>query len=230
MFIFWRKLKYRFRQPQKRRRTDKGHRLLAALFIPSIILSVSLFAFFKTEKRIGPVVQQAALSKLSSVVTTTVNESVNDILLGNNINSDDLITTERNTDGTVNSVSANSGNINKLKSSLALDIQNRIDGIEKVEVRIPSGLLFSDTALTGAGISFKLRVFAISSAVIEFEDEFSSAGINQTKYSLSANIKIPIKIAGIGSSADSEIMTAVPIAETIIVGNIPDAYIDASKK
>ena len=46
----------------------------------------------------------------------------------------------------------------------------------------------------------------------------------------SANIRIPVKIAGIGSSVDSEIVTAVPIAETIIVGNIPHAYLDTSNK
>ena len=135
-----------------------------------------------------------------------------------------------NEDGSINSVSADHNNVNKLKSSLALDVQNRIDNIESVDIRIPAGLLFSDSALTGAGIKLRLKVFAISSAVIEFKDEFSSAGINQTKYSLSANIRIPVKIAGIGSSVDSEIVTAVPIAETIIVGNIPHAYLDTSNK
>lgn len=230
MFIAWRKFKYRLRCPHKKPRQPAAHRLLALLFVPAVIFSASFLTFCKIEKRIGPVAQQAAMSRLTSVVTTSVNESVNDILLKENIDARSLIIAERNEDGSINSVSADHNNVNKLKSNLALDVQNRIDNIESVDIRIPAGLLFSDSALTGAGIKLRLKVFAISSAVIEFKDEFSSAGINQTKYSLSANIRIPVKIAGIGSSVDSEIVTAVPIAETIIVGNIPHAYLDTSNK
>lgn len=228
MTVMRRKLRYRFRYKRKKH-SASGHKFFAFAVIPALVLSASYIGFCRIEKRIGPIVQQSALSYLNADINTIVNQAIKDIFEKDSVNSKNFVLTERDSDGNILSISADNAAVNKLKSELTVEIQNKIASMNSVFVKIPTGLLFSDTLMTGAGFRIKLKIFAISSATVEFNDEFTSAGINQTKYSLSATVKAPIRIAGVGSNTDTEICAAVPITEMVIVGDIPRAFFDTVK-
>ena len=229
MLITWRKLKYRFRTPQKKKNKAASHRGFALIIIPAFFCTAAFFAFCKAEDRIGPLVQQSAISKLNSVVTKSVNKSVQDVIESENIDTQNLIIPQKDDNGKIISMSADYNTVNRLKSALAINIQEQIDNLDIIETNIPIGLLFSDTIMTGAGFRIKLKIFAINSISVEFRNEFYSAGINQTKYKLSAEVKIPLHIAGIACREDTEIITQIPIAETVIIGDIPQTYLDVQR-
>lgn len=150
-------------------------------------------------------------------------------ILGEKNAEEEFVVISRDDNGRISSVTADGAKINALKSKLAVKIQSEVDGIQSVETEVPSGIIFSDSVLTGAGIKLKLKVFTVSSVIVEFNDNFVSAGINQTKYSVYAVVKIPVRVIGIGVCADSEISVDVPISETIVIGDIPQAFFDTDK-
>ena len=54
---------------------------------------------------------------------------------------------------------------------------------------------------------------------------FESAGINQTRHEISLEASVMMRIV-IPAGADSvSVSTYVPIAESIIVGSVPDSYV-----
>lgn len=226
MCITLRKLKYRFRPPPKRRRHPAPPHLRAAVISILVICAAAVFLFIRLEVRLGTAIQQSALSKLNSTVTKFVNISVCDIMDSEGIDTQKLILAQYDSGGKIISLTADYNAVNRIKSQLAVKIQEQTDALDTIDTSIPAGLLFSDTAMTGFGIRLKFRVFAINSISLEFNEEFSSAGINQTKYKLTAAVKVPLCVAGVACREETEVVTQVPIAETIIVGDVPSAYLE----
>ena len=231
MPILLRKLKYRFRPAshhQKKRHSFPTHCIIWLILL--LLIPALLGAFYQAEKRIGPLAQQAAISKLNGEITKNTNKVIQDLLHSQSMTAEDLILSEKSENGNLNAMSVNCSAVNEIKSTLAIEIQNYLDQMEVVHTRIPAGMLFSDTLLTGVGIQIPIKVFAVSAIEVEFIDTFSSAGINQTRYQLMVEIRVPARVAGVFLHEDTEIVTQVPVAETIIVGDVPAAYLAPSEK
>ncbi|MBE5040703.1 sporulation protein YunB [Ructibacterium gallinarum] len=229
MPILLRKLKYRFRPSAKHRNKKRPHSprhivwILILLMIPAF-----LYIFYQAERRIGPLAQQAAVSKLNGEITKSTNQVIQDILKAQSLNTQDLILSEKDENGHLTAMSVNFSAVNQIKSTLAIEIQNCLDQMEVIHTSVPAGMLFSDTLMTGMGIQIPIKVFAVSAIEVDFIDEFSSAGINQTRYQLMVEVRVPARVAGIFLHEDTEIVTQVPVAETIVVGDVPSAYLAPS--
>ena len=65
---------------------------------------------------------------------------------------------------------------------------------------------------------------SVGSSSARFENAFSSAGINQTKHQIILNIDVTVSILLPGFTTATKISNAVTVAETIIVGTVPDTY------
>lgn len=222
MLIALRKFKYRFRC--RKRSYRKKNRV--KLFLILILVSSSIvFGYCKIEKRIGEIAQDGAISVLNGEITREINHIIDDALMENGIDKNDIISVSED-DGMVKSLNTDCNKINKIKSTVTIKIQEKLDNMDIVRVKIPVGLIFSDTLMTGYGVNVPFRVFSTSSMDIQFYDEFSSAGINQTRCKLWFEIKIPICVAGIITYQEDEIITQVPIAEKIIMGEVPQVYLN----
>ena len=58
----------------------------------------------------------------------------------------------------------------------------------------------------------------------DYENTFSAAGINQTRHTVSVKITVSSGVYLPGYSAETTIETHIIIAETVIVGDVPDAF------
>ena len=78
--------------------------------------------------------------------------------------------------------------------------------------------------LAGRGPSISVRMESVGSSSAWFENEFTSAGINQTKHQIVLNIDVAVSILLPGFSTATVVSNAVTVAETVIVGSVPDTY------
>ena len=223
MTIWRRKLKYRFQKQKRPKNSPLVRRRRLRLVSIGIILTLCGWGFFKVEIRVGHLAQQAAISKLNGMITTEVNRVAEEVMSEHGGHS--VTKEEKDESGRVLSVSTDYVIVNRIKSALAIQIQKYLDEIDVVETTIPAGMLISDTMLTGFGIRIPIHVFSTNAISVEFEDEFTSAGINQTRHHLMASITVPARVAGVVTYEETEIVTQVPIAETILVGEVPQTYL-----
>ncbi len=223
MAHFRRRIRYRFQsKPRPRRQPFQWKK--AAL---PLILSLLIFSVLGIEKRLGPLAQDAALSVLNGQLMKEINLTVTQVLEQENINAGSILQEEKDDTGTIENIVTDYAAANRVKTAIAVRIQEKLEGYRTVYAYVPIGALFSDTLLTGFGIPIPVRAFATHMIDIQFHDTFDSAGINQTRQQLSLEIKVPIRISGIFSYRDAVVSTEVPLAESVIIGTVPQTYLNA---
>ena len=74
-----------------------------------------------------------------------------------------------------------------------------------------------------------LRLHQIGAAKTELKSDLTEAGINQTKYSLYLTVTIEMTAILPAHSTDIVVSYDYPVSETVIVGEIPDMYLDKGK-
>ena len=92
------------------------------------------------------------------------------------------------------------------------------------ELSIPVGSLTGSALLAGRGPRIKVRMESVGSSSARFENEFTSAGINQTNHRIVLHIDVSVAILLPGFTTATQVSNAVTVAETVIVGTVPDTY------
>ena len=80
--------------------------------------------------------------------------------------------------------------------------------------------------LIGRGPVIKLKLVPIGVVNSNFDSEFNSVGINMTKHSLFLYINIHVSVALPVQAYDIYTTNQVLLAESIIVGKVPEVYLN----
>ena len=183
-------------------------------------LSVVLFA--TTQMR--PILVSLATTRASNMVNRIVSEAVDEAIESGNITYSDLITFEKDNDGRITAIYSNMAAFNRLQSKILDIILARIDQVSARELSIPVGSLTGSVLLAGRGPRISVRMESVGSSSANFENAFTTAGINQTKHQIVLNIDVTVSILLPGFSTATTVSNAVTVAETVIVGSVPDTY------
>ena len=183
-------------------------------------LSVVLFA--TTQMR--PILVSLATTRASNMVNRIVSEAVDEAIESGNITYSDLITYEKDNDGRITAIYSNMAAFNRLQSKILDIILARIDQVSTRELSIPVGSLTGSVLLAGRGPRISVRMESVGSSSANFENAFTTAGINQTKHQIVLNIDVTVSILLPGFSTATTVSNAVTVAETVIVGSVPDTY------
>lgn len=194
-------------------------------FLIILLVTIGILAsFLLIEMRLKPYVLSIATTRAKNIASDVINKAVTDELASENIEYNDLILLQTNNSGMVTALQSNIPKINKLKSSLALAIQENITNIESTDISVPLGNLINGDITSGLGPKIPIKLLPIGSINIDFQNGFESAGINQTKHEIYLVAKASITILIPSASTTSDVETIVPVAQTIIVGSVPQTY------
>ena len=70
-----------------------------------------------------------------------------------------------------------------------------------------------------------MHILSIRNSDAGFESFFTEAGINQTLQQLTMNISVDVSILVLGRTESFTVTSQVVVAETIIVGQVPDTFL-----
>lgn len=174
--------------------------------------------------RIQPVIIRYSESIAETVMLNSANQAIVSILENQNFSYSDIAVIKRDNQGLVKSLEIDTYKINYLKSNISNEISNIIAQKERYDVSIPIGTFLGNSFTVGFGPDINFKMQMTSTAFVDFEHEFKSAGINQVLHRVVVKIKIcgSLIVAGYkrGISADT---TAIA-AQTVIVGSVPEAF------
>ncbi|WP_298022315.1 sporulation protein YunB [uncultured Dysosmobacter sp.] len=204
-----------------RRRMDRRFLARALLFaLTALVLALVIFA----TSQLRPLLESLATTRVSNTVNRIVFEAVNEAIANGEISYEQLISFEKDNEGKITAVHSNMAACNRLQSEILDIILARIDQVSARELSIPIGTLSGSTLLAGRGPRISVRMESVGSSTAKFENEFIDAGINQTKHQIVLNIDVYVSILLPGFTTVTQVSNAVTVAETVIVGTVPDTY------
>ena len=205
-----------------RRRPVSWQTRLIFEIIPVLIL-LSLF-FWYIDVRVYPAVESIAEHQARGYAAQVINIAVAHELKTNMLEYGEIITVTHSTSGEITSVQTNMATIGKLQTALAEEIIAQIEMQQNREFEIPIGTLFGNPLLSGRGPALKIKVMPVGSMETKLEHQFVDAGINQTLHRIMLIVQIDIQTILPGKIMTTTTQTGYCIAETVIVGEVPQGY------
>ena len=111
-----------------------------------------------------------------------------------------------------------------MQSRIADEILRRLTEVSTSELEIPLGTLTGSALLAGRGPRLFVRMQAVGSANAVFRNQFTSAGINQTRHQIFLDVDVYMSILLPGMKTSTKVTNEIAVAETVIVGSVPDTY------
>lgn len=152
-----------------------------------------------------------------------VNNTVTEELTKTGIKYDDMVNIERDNSGKVLAITTNIVKMNELKSAILTAVQQKLSDRHN-EVGIPLGTLLGSDFLHGRGPNVPMQLTLSGNVNGDFQSKFESAGINQTRHQIYLQIHMSVYSFIPGYNTTTEVTTGVAIAETIIVGEVPQTF------
>ena len=96
--------------------------------------------------------------------------------------------------------------------------------MSSTELAIPIGTLTGSPLLAGRGPCLRVRMQSVGTATARFDNQFSSAGINQTRHRIILDVDVHVSILLPGLTTYTKVSNEIAVAETVIVGGVPETY------
>ena len=206
-------------------RTEK-HCGTALVFLTGL---VGLFLFLSAAAMfLKDISSQIAVSDASDIVTVQINKSIAQIMQEGDYDGDYFVTFSKNDRGEVTAISSNMARINALSAQILDRVVGSTDN-RTLTVEIPLGNLTGVSLLMGRGPSVPVQIITLTSSRVEFNNSIVTAGINQTKHQINLEVKVDIDILIPWATESAQVVTEVLIADTIVVGQVPETYFNLQK-
>ena len=209
--------------PRKCKQRRKKYKWFLAL--GSILFIVVLLVVY-FQRNVTRVLLSISEATMRACTTVAVNDAVY-YTLSDEMRYDDLVSIARNEAGEIVSFSANPLKINKIARDTASISQSNLKNLSLNGIPVPLGALTGIEAFAGLGPSIYFRIIPVSSVACGFSSTFESVGINQTKHSIYLNVIADINIVMPSKTKNFAVTTDILIGESIIVGKVPDAYLQS---
>ena len=168
---------------------------------------------------------EIAVSDAGDAVSMHINNAISELMAEEKYSADSFVSFEKGTDGEVRAISCNMPQINALSAELLEKVLGSADNYTAT-VRIPLGNLSGISLLMGRGPKIPIQIVTLTSSRVGFKNNLVSAGINQTRHQISLEVKVDIDILIPWGSKSTQVVTEVLIADTVIVGQVPDTYFE----
>lgn len=201
-----------------RRFMYKAVRLCA---VTVLIVSV-LLVFFRY--RYNEPIRGLAQTQIRNTTSDLINDAIAKQMDGGNIQYDRIVYFEKDLNGRITALKTNMGEVNRLKTDTLNVINDEILALDTSDLGVPLGSLFLPEFLSGRGPAIPVQILSIRNSDAAFSSQFTQAGINQTLHQLNMSVSVDVSVLVLGQTTDFTVSSQVMVAETIIVGDVPDTF------
>ncbi len=197
-------------------------RTLKTLLIIGLIACVLLLLL---RRKYDSVMVELTRTQVTNSTSDLINDAIAQQIATGKIEYDRIVYFEKDLQGKITALKTNIGEVNKLKTDTLKIINDEILSNEHSQMGIPLGSLFLPELLSGKGPEIPVKILSIRNSDANFESTFTHAGINQTMHQLRMCVLIDVTVLVLGQTVSFTVESDVVIAETIIVGAVPDTFL-----
>jgi len=196
------------------------------IFLTAVIVFTAVILKY-SETRVRPIITSMAEAHARSIGSKVVSDAINEEIEAKNITYDDLISFEKGENGKITALKTDIILVNRIKSRLSVVILDKLSNIDDINLYIPVGNLINGEFFSGRGPRIEIIVIPVGSVTTNITNVFTSAGINQTRHQIMLEVRVTVSVILPFSVESTDISTAIAIAETIIIGDVPKLYMES---
>lgn len=188
-----------------------------------MIAVLSLYLFSKyLRPRVIVLTQSYARNEISQVL----DDEIKKVMLEEFFSYDKIVNISRDSENRVNSVSSDATLINRFTNDLGINIGDELDKRSQITHRIPLTNLIGLDLFAGMGPTIPIRFHPLSVTNADISHVFEEAGINQTIHTINLTVSVDMEIVVPMAHSSIRAQSTMPIAQTLIVGTVPEAYLN----
>ncbi|AJQ27842.1 sporulation protein YunB [Pelosinus fermentans] len=200
-------------------------RRMPSIVLVSILLCIIIIGtFWMMETHLKPTLLAIAETKATFIATQSINQVISD-RVNLNIDPQTLMNVTLDSRGRVVLIQPNTMEFNKIAADTTIKVQDKLKEISEEQINIPMGQIFGSQLLASMGPNITVTVIPIGTVQVKVIDKFEQAGINQTRHMIyliaTTQIRIVVPLVSKSISVD----TQMPIAEYVVVGDVPNTYV-----
>lgn len=199
----------------------KNKKIKACIVASLIIVLLFCYYFFV----VSPIVITYSEAETRSITEQAINLAVSNVI-NRTLSYDSLIDINYNDVGEIQTMSANQYEINSITREIVKEAQLQMKSLGENGLRLNIGTMTGIPFFIGRGPTIGLRLVPIGAVNSDFKSEFNAVGINMTKHTLYLFINVHVSIVMPIKSYDVYSTNQVMLAESIIVGKVPEVYLN----
>lgn len=190
-----------------------------------VLLAAALILFLMFRSRYRDVIRELAETQVKNTTSDLTNDAIAKQIADGVIQYDRIVYFEKDLDGRITALKTNMSEVNRLKTDILNIINDEILALDTSDIGIPLGSLFLPELFSGKGPTIPVRILSIRNSDANFVSAFSQAGINQTLHQLTMFVSVDVAVLVLGQTSSFTITSEVVVAETVIVGDVPDTFL-----
>ena len=190
-----------------------------------ILLTVIFICLLLFRIKFNDEIRSLAETQVRNTTSDLINDAIDRQIEEGTIQYDRMVYFEKDLDGRITALKTNMSEVNRLKTDILNLINDEILALSTDDFGIPLGSLFLPEVLAGKGPEIPIQILSISNSDASFSSHFSEAGINQTLQKMNMEVCVDGTVLVLGQTNSFTVSSQVVVAETIIVGNVPNTYL-----
>lgn len=196
---------------------------LLLFFVVIVALLGTLFYLFREKFNVA--LRDLSKTQITNTTSDLINDAIDEQIESGNIQYDRIVYFEKDLDGRITALKTNMSEVNRLKTDILNLINNEILALDTADIGVPLGNLFLPEIFSGKGPVIPVQIIAIRNSDASFSSSFTEAGINQTLQKITLTVSVDVTILVLGKTDSFTVSSQVVVAETVIVGQVPDTYL-----
>lgn len=207
-------------------RGSKSQRQGSGLLLAAVLgIGLALLVIRMVDAALRPAVTTLASVQVEQNVTAIVNEAVTATMADQGTAYTELVSVERDGSGRVSLLAVNSVKLNHLRALILQRVLEQVEGLDAQELGVPLGALTGFSTASDWGPVLPVGVLTAAVPRAEFSNHFTAQGINQTLHQILLDVTVEVTLLIPGGPVDTSVSTQVCVAETLLVGEVPETYL-----
>ena len=198
-------------------------RKIIRFFLLLVVVIFALLMIFRI--RYHEAIRELSETQVRNSTSDLINDAISRQIASGNIRYERIVYFEKDLDGKITALKTNMTEVNRLKTDILNLINDEILALDTTDMAIPIGSLIFPEFFSGRGPGIPVQILSIRNSDGSFKSYFSEAGINQTLQQLTMDVSVDVSVLVLGKAESFTVSSQVVVAETIIVGQVPNTYL-----
>lgn len=201
---------------------SKKRRRRNVLYLASVFF-FTVCVFTGIQRWIRPTVETRLIYQAKTYAVAALEETVRQELEQMDLSYGRLVRVSRE-EGRVVSLETDTVLLNQIKSRITQAAVRKMEKLSDYRLTVPLGSVSGIDLFSGKGPKVRFLLQPQTAVESQILQQFQSAGVNQTQHRIYLQLDVEIEAVIPGFSAKTSVQTQVELAQTVIVGEVPQFY------